>query len=225
MHFSVPTSSYIFVLLQPPSLCCPHKTDCLHERQFLVMRNTLKLHVLHLLNSHPEARTNDTFTFQSNAPPISERALLCLKVPRLCSFVLLMVTVVRCMNECRALPEWLWQGQTEVLGQKQSQCHLLHHESPQCPGIKPVRRQQLATWDSPALVNCSPSKQHTKYPVPTSQRTHCVSTAKTNLFRTYREITVFHFTIGNTQMHCVNSMYSYFELAHFMHSNQRTLLY
>ena len=70
---------------------------------------------------------------------------------------------------------------------------------------------------SSALVYRSSSKQYTKYPVPTSQRTHCVSTVKTNLLITYREITVFDFTTGNTQMHCVNRMYSYCELAYFIH--------
>jgi hypothetical protein len=86
-------------------------------------------------------------TFISKTPPIIERALLCLKVPRLRPFVLIIATCTwkwqcsigtmiltgdnwstgretlysvggRCMNEYGALAEWYWQGKTEVLGEK-----------------------------------------------------------------------------------------------------------
>jgi hypothetical protein len=56
--------------------------------------------------------------------------LLSLKVPRLCSFVLLIISIIRWTIECGALPEWYRQGQTEVLGKKLSQCHLVLHQSP-----------------------------------------------------------------------------------------------
>jgi len=53
------------------------------------------------------------------------------------------------MNDYGAFVEWHWQGKTEVLGDKLSQCHIIHNKScTSWPGIEPVPQR----WESERIL-------------------------------------------------------------------------